>query len=67
MQSSGNLPDALSVFVNFRLKVLIDKEDSSDSIPVNLESVIKPIDDITNLAKNCLIVMLLVKKQVCRL
>jgi hypothetical protein len=32
MQSSGNLSDALSVFVNFRLKVLMDKEDSSDSI-----------------------------------
>jgi hypothetical protein len=54
--------------VNFHLKVLIDKEDNSDSIPVNLESVIKPIDDITNhCKKNCLIVMLLVKKQVSRL
>jgi hypothetical protein len=56
MQSSGNLSDALSVFVNFRLKVFIDKEDSSDSIPVNLESVIKPTNDIINPCKvlpNC--------------
>jgi hypothetical protein len=56
MQSSGNLSDALSVFVNFRLKVLIDKVDSSDPILVNLESVIKPIDDIINPCKtlpNC--------------
>jgi hypothetical protein len=67
MQSSGNLSDALSVFVNFRLKVLIDKEDSSHSIRVNLESVIKPIMILLILAKNCLIVMLSIKKQVGRL
>jgi hypothetical protein len=67
MQSSGNLSDALSVFVNLRLKVLIDKEDSSDSIRFNLESVIKPIMILLILAKNCLIVMLSVKKQVGRL
>jgi hypothetical protein len=57
MQSSGNLSDALSVFVNFRLKVLIDKEDSSDSIRVNIESAIKeptikePANDIINACK----------------
>jgi hypothetical protein len=41
MQSSGNLSDVLSGIVNFRLKSLIHKEDSSDSIPVNLELFIK--------------------------
>jgi hypothetical protein len=67
MQSSGNLSNNLSDFVSYYLKSLINKEDSSDSIRVNLESVIKPIDDIINPCKKCLIVMLSVKKQVSRL
>ena len=53
MQSSGNLSDALSGFVNFRLKSLIDKEDRSDSILVNPESVIKkPTKDIIDPCNN---------------
>jgi hypothetical protein len=56
MQSLGNLSNDLSDFVSYYLKSLIDKEDSSDSIRVYLESVTKPIDDIINPCKklpNC--------------
>jgi hypothetical protein len=51
MQSLGNLSNNLSDFLSYYLKSLIDKEDNSDSIRVNLESVIKPIDDIINPCK----------------
>jgi hypothetical protein len=47
MQSSGNLSDELSEFVNYYIKSLIDEEDSSESIIVNLGSVVeKPINYI---------------------
>jgi hypothetical protein len=36
MQSLGNLFEELSEFVNYYIKSLIDKEDSSESILVNL-------------------------------
>jgi hypothetical protein len=49
MQSSGNLSDDLSEFVNHCLKSLIDKEDSSESILVNLELVVEKLsNDIIN-------------------
>jgi hypothetical protein len=52
MQSSGNLSDELSEFVNYYIKSLSDKEDSSESILVNLESVVeKPTNDIVNSCK----------------
>jgi hypothetical protein len=52
MQSSGNLSNNLSDFVSYYLKSLIDKEDSSKSILVNLESIVeKPTDDIINPCK----------------
>jgi hypothetical protein len=52
MQSSGNLSNDLSDFVSYYLKCLIDKEDSSESILVNLESVVeKPTNDIINPCK----------------
>jgi hypothetical protein len=52
MQSSGNLSNELSEFVNYYIKSLIDKEDSSESILVNLGSVIeKPTNDIINPCK----------------
>jgi hypothetical protein len=57
MQSSGDLSDELSEFVNYYLKSLIDKEDSSGWILVNLESVVKkPTNDTINPCKtlpNC--------------
>jgi hypothetical protein len=57
MQSSGNLFDELSEFVNYYIKSLIDKEDCSESILVNLGSVVKkPTNDIINPCKtlpNC--------------
>jgi hypothetical protein len=59
MQSSGNLSDELSKFVNYCIKSLSDKEDNSDSIHVNLESVIRPTDDIISPCKklpNCVVV-----------
>jgi hypothetical protein len=52
MQSLGNLSDELSKFVNYYIKSLSDKEDSSESILVNLESVVeKPTNDIVNSCK----------------
>jgi hypothetical protein len=51
MQYLGKLSNNLSDFVSCYLKSLIDKDDSLDSIRVNLESVIKPIDDIINPCK----------------
>jgi hypothetical protein len=60
MQSSGNLSDELFEFVNYYLKSLIDKVDSSESSLVNLGSVVeKPTDDIINPCKtlpNCVVV-----------
>jgi hypothetical protein len=57
MQSSGNLYDELSEFVNYYIKSLSDKEDSSKSILVKTESVVeKLISDIINPCKtltNC--------------
>jgi hypothetical protein len=57
MQSSGNLSDELSEFVNYYIKSLIDKEDSLESIIVNLGWVVeKPTNDIINPCKtlpNC--------------
>jgi hypothetical protein len=57
MLFSGNLSDDLSEFVNHYLKCLIDKWDSSESILINLESVVeKPTNDIINPCKalpNC--------------
>jgi hypothetical protein len=57
MQSSGNLFDELSEFVNYYLKSLIDKEDSSESILVNIESVVEKLtNDLTDPCKalpNC--------------
>jgi hypothetical protein len=64
MQSSGNLSDKLSEFVNYYLKSLIHKEDTSKSILVNLESVVEnPTNDIINTCKACQIVMLLVRNK----
>jgi hypothetical protein len=52
MQSSGNLSNDLSDFASFYLRCLIDKADSSESILVNLESVVeKPTDEIINPCK----------------
>jgi hypothetical protein len=49
IQYSGNLSDELSELVNYYLKSLIDKEDSSGSISVNLESAIENLtNDIIN-------------------
>ena len=68
MQSSGNLSDALSTFVNFRLKSLINKEDSSDLIPINQKSVSqKPANVMIDPCKNLPNCDLLVKEQVGRL
>jgi hypothetical protein len=52
MQSSDNLSDELSEFLNYYIKSLSDKEDNSESILVNLEPVVeKPTNDIVNLCK----------------
>jgi hypothetical protein len=68
MQSSGNLSDELFKFVNYYLKSLIDKVDSSESSLVNLGSVVENrLMILSILAKPCQIVLLLVKKQVGRL
>jgi hypothetical protein len=57
MQSSSNLSDELSEFVNYYIKSFIDKEDSSESILINLGSIVeKPTNDIINPCKtlpNC--------------
>jgi hypothetical protein len=52
MQSLGNLSNDLSDFVSYYLKCLINKEDCSESILVNLESVVEKLtDDIINHCK----------------
>jgi hypothetical protein len=52
MQSSGNLSDELFEFLNYYIKSLSDKEDNSESILVNLESVVEKLtNDIVNPCK----------------